>query len=89
MTIALHDRRASTTTFSALVRLLVDLSDGLASAWREHRQSKIFQKVDPATLDDIGFSADYVRMEWQSFAEDHPSLVARAACIRSATSAQS
>lgn len=80
MTITLDHQQISIAPFTRLARFAGDARDGLAGVCRDWIQAAILRRVDRDTLEDIGFSADYVRAEWQDFATDHPSLVAPSPC---------
>ncbi len=84
MTIALEYSQISLAPFARLSRALGDMRDKITELQAIRRQKAILLSIDPETLGDIGFSADYVRAEWQSFAADHPALVPPAACARNA-----
>ena len=78
MTLALDNGQITLAPPMGLASFIGDIRHGAASAWRGYRQASVLRRVDRDTLSDIGFSADYVRAEWQDFAADHPSLVAPA-----------
>jgi len=76
MTIALDHHHVSFTPRSQLARLVSRALQHYARARRAHWQAAVFRSMDEDKLRDIGFSADYIRAEWQDFSADRPSLVA-------------
>lgn len=82
MTIALDDHRYSTSPLLALSWSLRIALRHLAKAWHDHWQAVLLRSVDPATRADIGYSRDYVRIDWEVFASTYPDTVAPAACQR-------
>lgn len=83
MTLVLDERTLSIAPLTRLVRSVSSMCDTLARRWHLHRQAAILRATDQDTLGDIGFSADYIREEWQDFAADHQAIVALAAWTRS------
>ncbi len=72
MTIALDDHRYSTSPLLALSWSLRIALRHLAKAWHDHWQAVLLRSVDPATRADIGYSRDYVRIDWEDFASTYP-----------------
>lgn len=81
MTIALERHHISTPLLSHFTWLVGECLHRAADAWRDHLQAAILRRVDPDIRRDMGLSEDYVRADWQEFADHHRSVVAPAPIV--------
>lgn len=84
MSIALDFRNSPAAPLSDRIATLRLVLRRIGLAWEQHRQAALLRRIDPRTRGDIGYSQDYVRADWGSFAALYPDTIAPAGA-RSAT----
>jgi hypothetical protein len=79
---AIVDERRTIRTLPEIISDPKLAARRFALMWRQHRHAALLKRIDAETRADIGYSRDYVRADWQSFAAAHPETIAPAAVAR-------